>query len=866
MGFSLIDIDPFATGNALGPADANKDGTPDAAQGGSGVKPYKVSDNPSTPEDPQGRDDIARGGNTSDWYLGGDPEYVGRMTNAYENQGFTGQDAQNALAAQSNAIGTGAQVQMQNIGNTAQQQAAQTQADLAATGHSAALHAAIGEKQLNRLGGNASEYGQEGGAALSDVGQGMVGQGQDFVSQGQDAQGRDIANVNFKSMNSNLNAAEPNYKAMNQNLSQSEVNLGQTNKAIANANVNYGAANQAYNQAAPELAAQNRSLTNASRLGGQLTGIEAQEGPSAAQAQLQSGLNQSEAANLAMARSGRGFGGGAGAMRTAIRANAAAGQNTANSAAALRAQENAAYRQRQAANLGTAAGIQQSNAGQQLGQQQLSSQVDLQRAAALQGQQDTAAQLNMQKAAQYQSGQALASQTNLAQSGQQLAQQQLSSQTNLSQAQAQLQQQQLQSQVALQEGAQNDAYTQALYGLGLQGQAQGGQLMGQGTQLGLQGQEMGINAANAGAQLAQTGYGQNIQAQTAGGQLGQQGIQNNLQANQAGAQLALGGAAQSSQQQAQGYGEAMGGLQASQAATQAQQQLNSAYEQSLLQKYGIDQGVAIQNQALTQQASQSDRDFAMGVVGTGISALGSLAAFSDRSMKEEIEPANKDVLLPESDSNFDPFSQGVGISGPNQAQGAASMSAANAASGAGAASYTHANPGALIKPDAAGKQSSTGQVTDQLKENFGSATGMNQIGDKFKAMNPPPPSPTNMIAQFGGGSQWNPYYVTSDEDEKSDIHEHTGALETIEDAEPYSFKYKNPDEAQAGPGTYYGIMAQDLEKTPAGRSTVKIGPNGKKMVDTSRLTMVNTAALNVMSKEFDQMRSELDSLKKKKVA
>src|SRR6185295_1055215 len=58
--------------------------------------------------------------------------------------------------------------------------------------------------------------------------------------------------------------------------------------------------------------AQGRDITGAQQ--NALMGLEAQQGPSAAQAQLQSATNRNTQNALAMARSGRGFGGGAAAM------------------------------------------------------------------------------------------------------------------------------------------------------------------------------------------------------------------------------------------------------------------------------------------------------------------------------------------------------------------------------------------------------------------------------------------------------------------------------------------------------------------------------------------------------------------------
>ncbi|TAK10617.1 MAG: hypothetical protein EPO32_14905 [Anaerolineae bacterium] len=81
---------------------------------------------------------------------------------------------------------------------------------------------------------------------------------------------------------------------------------------------------------------------------------QAQPGPSAAQAQLQMGTNQALANQLALARSGRGAGDAASAMRQAAFQNADIQQNASNSAAMLRAQEDEAFRQRQLAAFGAA--------------------------------------------------------------------------------------------------------------------------------------------------------------------------------------------------------------------------------------------------------------------------------------------------------------------------------------------------------------------------------------------------------------------------------------------------------------------------------------------------------------------------------
>lgn len=132
---------------------------------------------------------------------------------------------------------------------------------------------------------------------------------------------------------------------------------------------------------------QNAAIGGAGSYAGQLSSLEAQQGPSGAQAQLNAGTNAAMAQQLAMARSGRGLGGNAAAMGLAQGNMAGISANQANQAAMLAAQENQAWRGRQATNLGNAAGIQL-GMGTQYGQQ---GTADLGAAVAGRAQNDTAA-------------------------------------------------------------------------------------------------------------------------------------------------------------------------------------------------------------------------------------------------------------------------------------------------------------------------------------------------------------------------------------------------------------------------------------------------------------------------------------------
>lgn len=80
-------------------------------------------------------------------------------------------------------------------------------------------------------------------------------------------------------------------------------------------------------------------------------------------------------------------------------------------------------------------------------------------------------------------------------------------------------------------------------------------------------------------------------------------------------------------------------------------------------------------------------------------------------------------------------------------------------------------------------------------------------------------------------------------------------------AKGYSYEYKNPNQPGAAPGTQYGPMAQDLEKSPATAASVMDTPNGK-MVDAGRLTMTNTAAIGEQQRKADEQQARIADLEK----
>lgn len=72
----------------------------------------------------------------------------------------------------------------------------------------------------------------------------------------------------------------------------------------------------------------------------------------------------------------------------------------------------------------------------------------------------------------------------------------------------------------------------------------------------------------------------------------------------------------------------------------------------------------------------------------------------------------------------------------------------------------------------------------------------------------------------------------------------------------YSYDYKDPNAPGAEPGQQFGPMAQDLEKTPAGKSVVSTGKDGKKRIDAGRLTLMNASETSKLRGEVDRLKAD----------
>jgi hypothetical protein len=99
--------------------------------------------------------------------------------------------------------------------------------------------------------------------------------------------------------------------------------------------------------------------------------------------------------------------------------------------------------------------------------------------------------------------------------------------------------------------------------------------------------------------------------------------------------------------------------------------------------------------------------------------------------------------------------------------------------------------------------------------------------------------------------------VTSDERAKTDIAPLDALGDHLRSAPGYRYRYKEGFGEDAST-EHAGPMAQDLERSPFGKSLVQRGPDGLRRVDTGRLTLVNHAALSSMRSELDRIKARLD--------
>lgn len=102
-----------------------------------------------------------------------------------------------------------------------------------------------------------------------------------------------------------------------------------------------------------------------------------------------------------------------------------------------------------------------------------------------------------------------------------------------------------------------------------------------------------------------------------------------------------------------------------------------------------------------------------------------------------------------------------------------------------------------------------------------------------------------MMGGFGG---------MSDKNLKTDI-KSFDSKEFLDSLDSYTYKFKNPAQLGAAEGQRYGVMAQDLEKTDAGKSIVVDTRKGK-MVDAAQGFGLVLASLSDINKRLDKLEEK----------
>jgi hypothetical protein len=92
-------------------------------------------------------------------------------------------------------------------------------------------------------------------------------------------------------------------------------------------------------------------------------------------------------------------------------------------------------------------------------------------------------------------------------------------------------------------------------------------------------------------------------------------------------------------------------------------------------------------------------------------------------------------------------------------------------------------------------------------------------------------------------------YLMSDEREKTDVSDAGNDLDALmAKIDPTKFRYRNPEKDGAAPGEQVGVMAQDLEKHPIGRSMVVDTDEGKKIDPMRALSVIMAELANLNEK------------------
>ena len=129
---------------------------------------------------------------------------------------------------------------------------------------------------------------------------------------------------------------------------------------------------------------------------------------------------------------------------------------------------------------------------------------------------------------------------------------------------------------------------------------------------------------------------------------------------------------------------------------------------------------------------------------------------------------------------------------------------------------------------------------------------VNAAANVQAANNNDPSNPFNILKSYAQATSGS-----SDRRGKKDIKDaEMDVKKLVASLSAKSFHYKDTSKPGTAPGRRWGVMAQDLEKSKAGKSLVHDTPNGK-MVDTSQAVLTALAAISHVAKRIDKIEKRV---------
>jgi hypothetical protein len=259
-------------------------------------------------------------------------------------------------------------------------------------------------------------------------------------------------------------------------------------------------------------------------------------------------------------------------------------------------------------------------------------------------------------------------------------------------------------------------------------------------------------------------------------------------------------------------------------------------------------------QQITNNFNQGQASMVMGPVTQAIGGAGvGLAALSDKKQKKKIKSAHQmmnellDKMCRVSDENLKKNITTSFLDSP----------------------FGQIKPAVIPAPAVPGSNSAVNAAGVAAGKALGkSLTGPQTNADLLNAgmTQPGGPGGTLVPSQFDANAAFNtPEYLTpgmgatagmplvagevSDERQKDDKRSVSQALsDMLDKLTAYQYEYKDPTMPGAGPGKHLGVMAQDLEKSPAGQTFVHESPEGHKVVAYGEMLPALLASMAVLHK------------------